>query len=139
MDRCLVRRARMVAIENTMHKGAVDGPAVLRLKLWQLLSPLGQGRTTLSGPHEGVEGEARDPLRMLRGEERSFQRSRRDTVDEKLRYTGRARDVFGTRGEIVGAVGDVTVDRALLIRAAVALVIHAPGVKAARRKPIHHR
>src|SRR5262245_60023696 len=138
MDRCLVRRAGMVAIENTMHKGAVDGPAVLRLKLWQFLSPLGQGRTALSGPHEGVEREARDPFRMSRGEERSFQRPRRDTVDEKLCYAGRTRDVFGARGEVVGAVGDVTVNRALLIRASVALVVHAPGVKAARRKPIHH-
>ena len=84
MDRCLVRRPRMVAIENTMHKGAVDGPAVLRLKLGQPLPPLGKCRAALAGPHEGVEREARDPLRMSRGEERSFQRARRDTVDQEL-------------------------------------------------------
>src|SRR5262245_54566926 len=104
MDRCLVRRAGMVAIENTVHKGSVDGPAVLRLKLGQLLPPLGQGWTAISGPYEGVKRETCDPFGMPRGEERSFQRPRRDTVDEKLCYAGRARDVFGPRGEIVDAV-----------------------------------
>ena len=53
----------MVAIEDTPHEGAVDRPAVLRLKLGQLLAPLGRGRAALAGPDEGVEREARDPLR----------------------------------------------------------------------------
>ena len=48
-------------------------------------------------------------------------------------------DVLGAGREVVGAVGDVVVLRAVLVGAAVALVVHGPGVEAARREPVHHR
>ncbi len=51
---------------------------------------------------------------------------------------GGAQDVLAARGEILRAVGDAAIDRARLVRAAVALVVHAPGVEAARGEPLHH-
>ena len=39
--------------------------------------------------------------------------------------------------EVVGAVGDVAVDRTLLIRASVTFHVHAPGVEAEAREMLH--
>jgi hypothetical protein len=47
--------------------------------------------------------------------------------------------IFGAGGQVVGAVADVEVDVAVLVRAAVALVVHGPGVEAVVGEPVHGR
>src|SRR5574339_218014 len=48
-------------------------------------------------------------------------------------------NIVGSSGEVVRAVRDVAVDRPRLVGAPIALVVHAPGVEAARHEPVHHR
>ena len=59
----------MVTIENGVHKGTIDRTAVLRLKLGQLLAPIGKGWTAFAGPDGGIEREPCDAFRMACSEE----------------------------------------------------------------------
>src|SRR5438094_7646145 len=76
---------------------------------------------------------------MALGEKRRLQCTRRDAVEEELLRTRLAQHVFGSGREIIGAVRDVAIDRPPFVRAAVALVVHAPGVVALRNEPFHRR
>ncbi len=135
----LVRRARMVAREDAVHERAVDRTAVHRLELRKFFLPLGERGAAFTGPHEGVEREARHALGMALGEERGLERARGDAVHQQVRRTRLVEDEAAAGGEVVGAVGDVVLDRARLVRAAVALVVHRPGVVAQAREVLHCR
>src|SRR5215468_3893172 len=97
----------MIALEDRAHERAIDGPALAREDLRQLLAPLDERRRALAGPHKGVEREPRHALGMTLREERRAQRARRDPVGGQLAYFSRTKDVVGRRLEIVSAVGDV--------------------------------
>ena len=139
LDGGVIRGARMVARENALHERAIDRPPVPGLEFGQLLLALGQRRAACAGPDESIEREARHALRMPLREQRGLERARGDAVDEQLFFPSGFQDVLACNIQIVGAVGNIKVDRPLLVRAAVALVVQAPGVVAARREPLHHR
>src|SRR4051812_42813448 len=129
----------MVALEDAVDERAVDRPAILRLEFGQALAALLERRATVARPDECVERKARHAPRMALGEERGLQRARRDAIDQQLLRAGMAQHVFAAGGEIIGAVRDVEVDRPRFVRAAVAFVVHAPGVEAALGEPLHYR
>src|SRR5204862_5400968 len=60
-------------------------------------------------------------------------------VHEQLPRARGLEDIFAAGGEIVGSVRMVAVDRPRLVGATVTLVVHAPGLEAAGREPVHHR
>jgi len=126
----------MVAAEDAVHEGAVDGAPVHRLELVELLPALGEGGAALAGPHEGVEGEARDAFRMALREEPGLQRARRDAIDEQLLCPGLPEDVFAAGREVVGAVGDVVVLRAVLVGAPIPFVCPCPRCRIPARRNI---
>ncbi len=129
----------MIALEDAVHERAVDRPAVPGRELGKFFPSLGERRAALARPHEGVEREARDALRVRLGEERRPQRPGGDAVHEQLPRARGLEDIFAAGGEIVGAVRNVAVDRARFVGATVTLVVHAPGLEAAGREPVHHR
>ena len=124
----------MIALEDAAHESAVDRAAVFRLELGQPLPALGERRAAFAGPDEGVEREPRHALGMALGEQRRFQGTRRDAVQKQFFI-----DVPRSHCHIIGAVRNVAIDRPRLVRAAVALVVEAPGIEAARGKPFHRR
>src|SRR5438094_842703 len=76
---------------------------------------------------------------MRLSEERRPQRARGDSVHEQLTRARGLEDVLAAGGEIVGAVRNIAVDRPRFVGATVTLVVHAPGLEAAGREPVHHR
>ena len=135
----VVRGPRMVAREDRSHECAVDRATVLGAELGQLLAPLRQRRAALARPHEGIEGEAFHPFGMALGEGGRAQRARRDAVDEERPRAARLEDVVGGGRKVVGAGGDVGIDVAALVGAAVAFHVDGPGVETLRREEVHSR
>ncbi len=129
----------MIAIKNAAQKIAVDRPPVYFQELRQFLAPLFERRAAFAGPHEGVEREPRDALRMALREHRRAQRARRNTVDQKILYAARLHNVVGRGRGVVGAVGDVAVNVARLVGAAVAFHVETPRVVAAPGEVVHCR
>ena len=129
----------MVAREDRVHERAVDGAPLAREELGQLLAPLHERGRALAGPDERVERQPRHAVRVPLREQRRAQRARRDAVRQEAPDAARAGDVVGRGREVVGAVGDVAVDVALLVGAAVAFHVDAPADEAAAREPVHHR
>ena len=77
--------------------------------------------------------------RMALREQRGAQRARADAVgQEAARRRASASDVVGGGVQVVGAVGDVAVDVAPLVAAAVAFHVDAPADEAALGEPVHH-
>src|SRR5215510_59160 len=64
LDHHVVRRARMIALEDRAHEFAVDRTAVLRAELRQPLGALGERRRALAGPDHGVAGKPRHHFRV---------------------------------------------------------------------------
>ena len=127
----------MVAVEDRVHEGAIDRPAVLRLEFRQPLAPVGQRRGAFAGPHHGVEREAVDHLGMPFGEQRGAQRTRRDAVDQQRARPAQLPDIGRGRVAIVGAERDRRVVVAVLGGAAIALHVDAPGVVALLGEVLH--
>ena len=65
----------VVALKNAVHESAVDGTAVFGQKLRQFFLALLQRVAAFASPHEGVECEFGNPLRVPLGEERRLQRT----------------------------------------------------------------
>ena len=91
------------------------------------------------GPHERVERQPSHPIGLPLSEQRGPQCARRDAVDQERGHATGSLDVIGRRLEVVGAVGDVGIDRPALVGPAVALHVHAPGVVAQADEMIHRR
>ena len=91
-----------------------------------------------AGVDQRVEHDAPDALRVALGEQADAQRARRRAVEGGLAGNVLLH-VLRHGKDVVGAAGDVGVDRPRLIRAAVALAVEAPGVVAQAREPVHHR
>jgi hypothetical protein len=108
-------------------------------ELGQFLAPLRQRRRTVAGPDEGIEREPGHALGMALRKQRCAQRTRRDAVGQEAPDAAAGEDVVGRGLEVVGAVGDVAVDVALLAAAAVAFHVDAPADEAALGEPVHHR
>src|SRR5258705_7322331 len=70
LDHMCVGGPGMIAIKNAAQKIAVDRPPVYFQELRQFLAPLFERRAAFAGPHEGVEREPRDALRMALREHR---------------------------------------------------------------------
>ena len=66
-------------------------------------------------------------------------RARRDAVDEERPRAARLEDVVGGGRKVVGAGGDVGIDVAALVGAAVAFHVDAPGVETLRCEEVHGR
>jgi hypothetical protein len=66
----LSAQSGMVALENRVDERAVDGAALRRQELRQLLAPLVQRRRAFAGPDERVQREALHALGVALGEER---------------------------------------------------------------------
>src|SRR5258706_15699706 len=113
----------MIALEHAAHERPVDRPAVYFLILGQTLLALLERRAAFAGPDEGVQREPGHALGMALREDRGAQRSRGNSVEKQLLRPGGLHDVMGHLVQVVGAVRDVAIDRALLVRAAVALVV----------------
>ena len=93
VDDLVLGRARMVAVEDRMHEGAVDRTAVLGAELRQLLRALGKRRAALSGPHHGVEGEPRHHVGVVLGKQRGAQRAGGNAVDQQWPLAAQALDI----------------------------------------------
>ncbi len=128
----------MVAVEDAVDERLVDGPPVLGLEFGEPLRAFGKRGAAFAGPHESVERKPLHPAGMLLGEGGSPERTRRDAVHQQRTALRALQDVGGRRGEVIGAVGDVEVDVALLVRAPVAFHVNAPRVVVARGEPFHH-
>ncbi len=139
LDHALLGGAGVVAVEDRMHEGAVDRPAVLGQELGQPLAALRQRRAAFTRPHHGVERQAGHHLGMTLGEQRGAQRPRRDAVDQEGALAAQPLDVGRGREAVVGAEGDRRIVVASLFGAAVALHVDAPGVVAVMGEPFHHR
>src|SRR6516225_7732384 len=74
-DQRRVHRKDLVAGMDAVDELAADRAARARLPLRQLLAALLQRGAALAGPHEGIEREPLDPLRMALGKERGAQRA----------------------------------------------------------------
>jgi len=137
-DRRLVGAARMVAVEDRMHEGAVDRAFLDGDEIGQLLLTLCEGRGAFAGPDERVEGQARHPLGIALGEHRRAQRAGGYAVDHELLRAAGLHDVVAGRLHVVGAVGDIEIDVARLVGSAVAFHVDAPVVEATPGEPVHH-
>ena len=127
----------MIPIEDAVHKRAIDRTAVNLQELRQLFAPLVERRAALTRPDERIERKARNALGMTFREHRRPECARRDSVHRELFNAARLHDIAGCRNRIVGAVSDVAIDIASLIRTTVAFHIEAPGVVTERREIIH--
>src|SRR6185437_5642470 len=139
LDCRIVRRAGMIAGEDAAHEGTVDRPAVDALVVRQALAAIRQSRAAFAGPDHRIERQTRDAPGMALGKERGAQRARGNAIDQERSGLARLCDIVARRGKIVGAVGDVAIDRALFVGAAIALHIDAPAIEAEAREIIHHR
>src|SRR5205823_185614 len=117
----LVGSARMIALEDAVHERAVYGPAVPRREFRKFFLSLGERRAALARPDEGVERKPSNTLGMALGKERCPQRSRGNSVHEQLPRARGLEDIFAACGQVVGAVWNVAVDRARLVRAPITL------------------
>ena len=139
-DRGRVGAIGMVALEDRAHECAVDRAA--------LGSPGTPAASCAAAPASGCLRRSRrrrrapGATRARDGAARTARRAARPTRcrrSRKLAIAARAKDVVGGRGQVVGAVGDVAGDVALLVAAAIALHVDAPADEAALGEPVHHR
>ena len=139
LDDLVVGRARMVPREDAAHEGPVDRTPVPGPELGQPLPPLHQRRAPLARPHEGVQRQAPDALRVALGEQGRAESARRDAVRQVRADAAGSGDVVRRHRQVVGAGRDVGVDVAMLVRPPVALHVHAPRVVAQTGEVVHRR
>ena len=139
-DRHVVGGAGVVAREDAVDERSVDRPAVLALELGAASLP---ARRASGCPCRSTPSRRARVARPARGDaRRTARRAARRTRCRTRgadRSSARLQDIFAGGREIVGAVGDVAVDIAALVGAAVAFHVDAPAVEAARREIVHHR
>src|SRR5205823_13747940 len=83
VDDPLFRRVWVVALEDRIDEGAVDRTALACEEFGQLLAPLFERGRSRAGPHERIEREPRDALRMALRDERRPKRPRRNAVSQE--------------------------------------------------------
>jgi hypothetical protein len=107
-------------------------------RFW-FFAALVQRRTAFAGPHEGIERKALDALGMALCEQRRAQCPGRNAVHQKALDAARLHDVLGGGSNIIGAVRNIEVDRAIFVRSPVAFRIETPGVEALLHEIVHRR
>src|SRR5262245_40911305 len=105
----------MITLENGVDERSVDWPALCLKKLRTFLAPLFQRGTSFAGPDKCVERQARDAMRMTLCEQCCAQRAGRNAVDEEILHAAGTADVVGRGSQIVGAIGDVARNVAVLV------------------------
>jgi hypothetical protein len=129
----------VVALEDRIDEGTVDWTPLAGQKLGQLLPALRERGGAVARPHERVEREPRHSMGMPLCEQRRAQRAGRNAVRHEAPDAVSLLNVVGCGDQIVGAVGDVAEDVALLVRAAIAFHVDRPADKPTPSKPIHDR
>ena len=127
------------AVEDREDEVAIDRAALHRLELIEFLAAFDQRGRPFPGPDISVQGKFRDAFRMALGEGGGAQSARGNAVDVEALRARRLHDVGRGGTQVIGAIGDVGGDVAMLVGATVALHIDAPGVVALRHEPIHNR
>ena len=99
------------------------------------------GTTVLGFPWNTAEGSAKSrfDFGMALGEQRTPQRTGRDSVDQQRAGAPGSLYIRAGGGEVVGTVGDIAGDVAVLVGAAISLHVDAPGVVAPDCEPVHDR